>query len=280
MAEQTRWGPRRRYRTVYRKKAEALQITLVLSGFCANLKKDTARGRVMWEVVITGAARPNRRAGFHRKTYRKTSDNTVYCVTVPSGHVMVRRAGKVTITHNSGNFGLVYKMQPKGFQAYARATYGVGMGLDEATAFRDLFFSRRPGLTRWHAAVIRSAKSHGYIRSVLGRIRRVPQINSSDWVIRAKQERQAINAGIQSVLSDMLLLAMVEVDKRYPGLWQFGMIHDQLVAYVPTDELPLWADRIREVMENLPFGRFGWNPALTFPVDIEAGIDLASMRAL
>ena len=66
-----------------------------------------------------------------------------------------------------------------------------------------------------------------------------------------------------------MMLAMVLLDRVYPDLWMFGMTHDELQMYVPIDDVEVWADRIRDVMENLPLDKFGWNPPLRFPVDAE-----------
>jgi DNA polymerase I-like protein with 3'-5' exonuclease and polymerase domains len=82
-------------------------------------------------------------------------------------------------------------------------------------------------------------------------------------------ERQAINSPIQSCLSDMMLLAMVELDRRWPDLWIFGMTHDSLELYVPLDDVDVMVPAIKDVMENLPVADFGWTPGIPFVVDAE-----------
>jgi DNA polymerase I-like protein with 3'-5' exonuclease and polymerase domains len=99
----------------------------------------------------------------------------------------------------------------------------------------------------------------------------VPLINSFSNEVRSRQERQAINAGVQATLTDMGLLAMAELDKAYPDLWQFGFTHDAVSFYVREDEVEEQAIRIKQVMENLPLDKFDWTPQLDFPVDIELG---------
>jgi hypothetical protein len=71
----------------------------------------------------------------------------------------------------------------------------------------------------------------------------------------------------------MGLLAMAELDRLYPDLWQFGFTHDAISFYVDEPDVEQWAGRIKNVMENLPFDHFGWKPTLDFPVDIEVGVD-------
>lgn len=187
----------------------------------------------------------------------------------------IRQGGK------AGNFGLIYGMGAKGFKEYALKSYGVELTEGEAHGFRNDFFDLYDGLHPWHDDVKKFAHKHKYIESPLGRIRRVPLIDSFAEGIRAKQERQAINAGVQSTLTDLGLLAMAELDRRYPDLWQFGFTHDAISFYIPEDQVEQWAYRIREVMENLPLNEFNWHPQLSFPVDIEYGIDnLADLTEL
>ncbi len=99
----------------------------------------------------------------------------------------------------------------------------------------------------------------------------MPLIDSFAAGVRSRQERQAVNAGVQSTLTDMGLLAMAELDKAYPDLWQFGFTHDAVSFYVKEDEVEEQAIRIRDVMQNLPLDKFDWKPQLDFPVDIELG---------
>lgn len=180
----------------------------------------------------------------------------------------------------AGNFGLLYGMQAAGFQNYARKTYGVIMQMSESEEFRDGFFEMYPALPGWHEEYANFAHEHGYVRSPLGRIRHLPLINSHEWGTRSKQERQAINSPIQSTLSDLALLAMVEIDRQYPDLWLFGMTHDSISMYVPEDQGLEWAARITQLMENLPLAKFNWHPQLSFPADAELGPNLADVEEL
>lgn len=175
----------------------------------------------------------------------------------------IRQGGK------AGNFGLIYGMSAEGFVEYAWKTYGVKMEIDKATQFRDGFFDAYPALPAWHDRFRKFAKQHGYVRNPLGRLRHLPLINSRISSVRAQAERQSINSPIQSCLSDLMQLAMVELDRRYPDLWMFGMTHDDLSCYVPEDEVDLWAGRLKEVGQNLPIEHFGWEPELQFLVDTE-----------
>lgn len=175
----------------------------------------------------------------------------------------VRQGGK------AGNFGLLYAMSPAGFVNYAWTTYGVELSLEDAKAFHAAFFAMYPGLVEWHDLYKKLAREYLMVRNPLGRIRHLPLINSRNHKVRAQAERQSINSPIQSCLSDMMLLAMVLIDREYPELHMFGMTHDEMQCYVPIDEVELWAKRIGDIMSNLPLGDFGWEPELTFPADAE-----------
>lgn len=179
----------------------------------------------------------------------------------------IRQGGK------AGNFGLIYGMGVDGFVDYARKSYGVHLTKTQAGKFIRGFFGMYSGLEYWHEDVIQKAHQYKVIESPLGRVRHLPLIDSFIPGIRSKAERQAINAGVQATLTDMGLLAMAEIDQRYPDLWQFGFTHDAISFYILEDEVMMWASRIKEVMENLPLEHFGWKPQLSFPVDIEMGVD-------
>jgi len=175
----------------------------------------------------------------------------------------VRQGGK------AGNFGLLYAMSPAGFVNYAWNTYGVELSLEEATVFHNAFFEMYPGLVTWHETYKALARRYLMVRNPLGRIRHLPLINSRNYKARGSAERQSINSPIQSCLSDMMLLAMVLIDREYPDLHMFGMTHDEMQCYVPIEDVALWAKRIGDIMSNLPLEDFGWKPELSFPADAE-----------
>jgi DNA polymerase I-like protein with 3'-5' exonuclease and polymerase domains len=110
-------------------------------------------------------------------------------------------------------------------------------------------------------------------------VRHLPLIRSNKQEIAAKALRQSVNAPVQSTLSDLALWATAELHrggytKEAPVV---AMVHDQLISYVPEDYLP-FAARTKQVMENLPFDKLGWKPALKFTVDTEIGPNLAELK--
>lgn len=174
-----------------------------------------------------------------------------------------RRAAKAI------NFGLLYGMMPPGLVDYARKSYGVEMSLQQAEHYWQTFFATYARLPKYHARMKKLAHAEGQVRNPLGRIRHLPLIHANDQATRSLAERQAINSPIQSALSDLMLLAMVQLDARFPDLWIFGMTHDSVEIYVPLDKGPELVAMAKETLENLPVEQFGWHPQITFRADPE-----------
>lgn len=180
----------------------------------------------------------------------------------------------------AGNFGLIYGMQAPGFKEYARNSYGVILTSEEALDFREKFFARYYRLPEWHEEYALLAHKQGFVRSPLGRVRHLPLIHSKDWSVKSLAERQAINAPVQSTLSDMMQLAMILIDREYPEVEMCLMCHDSIAAYVPEDEAVMWAKRLKDILENLPLHEFGWKPQLQFTADAEFGATLADLKKI
>lgn len=180
------------------------------------------------------------------------------------------------------NFGLLYGMQVEGFMNYAWANYGIRLTYAEAEQMRNAFFELYPGLLDYHGKQRDLVRMTERVRSPLGRVRHLPMIRSWDRQIKSKAERQAINSPIQSCLSDMMIWAIALIEDAYPNgeIEIVGMIHDAMIAYVPAQDVLLWAGRAMEVMSNLPFHELGWKPQLEFSVDAEAGPNLAEVKKL
>lgn len=169
----------------------------------------------------------------------------------------------------AGNFGLIYRISPAGYQAFAEASYGQKLTLQQAEANHKAFFDLYPEIKDYHDSQVTNAKRHGFVRNPLGRVRHLPLINSRDGQTRGKQERQAINAPGQGALFDMMMLLMVQITKFRPDLWMFGNTHDSLEMYVKEDT---WQDdlrQVKELAENLPLTDFGWKPRVPFVMDFE-----------
>lgn len=192
------------------------------------------------------------------------------------------KAGELRQLGKAGNFGLIYGMSPEGFIDYAFFTYGVKLSSQQAEETHGKFFDTYPGLRLWHMRAKEAGRKNKYVRSPLGRVKHLPHIDSYDSMVRSKAERQAINAPVQGTLSDLSLWATSIFWKRgwLKEVPVIGMVHDQLLSYVPEDKWEEYEQRNREVMENLPFKEIGWAPQLQFTVDGEIGKNLGEMKKI
>lgn len=153
------------------------------------------------------------------------------------------------------NFGFIYGMWWRTFKTYAFDSYGVTVTDKEAEAFRTSFFNLFPELVQWHDDSKRYARNFKYIKSPIGRIRYLPNIDSPDKELRGKAERQAINTPVQSMASDMLLLALVSVDlwlsRKYDAR-VIGEVHDALLIECREDQAKEVGRMVKQIMEGVP----------------------------
>ncbi len=133
------------------------------------------------------------------------------------------------------NFGLIYGMSSFGL---AR---NLGIETKAAAAYIDKYFQRYPGVKNYMDQTRLSAKSKGYVETVLGRRLYLPEINSPNGPRRAGAERAAINAPMQGTAADLIKLSMVKVqqvlDAEQRGTRMIMQVHDELVFEVPEAEV-------------------------------------------
>lgn len=183
------------------------------------------------------------------------------------------------------NFGFVYGMGWKKFIQTAFEKYELIFTKAEAQMIRRLFFEQFSGLLPWHARQRRLVNEHGRVQSPLGRIRHLPDIFSGEQGVRAEAERQAINSPVQSFASDMTMLSMLEIYKKFRALkidaHTIGTVHDALLFEVRDecvgDALPI----IKDTMENLPLERkFGVVLDIPIVSDLKVGTHWGDAREL
>ncbi|WP_456430911.1 DNA polymerase I [Thermosulfuriphilus sp.] len=147
------------------------------------------------------------------------------------------------------NFGIVYGMSPYGLSKELK------IGRREAAAFIERYFERYPGVRDYMQKIVAEARQKGYVATVLGRKRYLPDIVSPNRVAREFAERTAINTPIQGSAADIIKLAMIDIYgaiKR--GELRARMIlqvHDELLFEVPEEEILEAKERIRELMEGV-----------------------------
>jgi len=147
------------------------------------------------------------------------------------------------------NFGIVY-----GSTAFGLSK-SLGIGMEKAQAFIDAYFARYPGVRGWIDAEIAEAAKTGFVTTILGRRRYLPDITSPNPQVRQLAERQAMNTPIQGSASDLIKCAMILVQEQISRRAFRGrmllQIHDELLFTVPKAELKDFASMVADRMENV-----------------------------
>jgi DNA polymerase I-like protein with 3'-5' exonuclease and polymerase domains len=129
-----------------------------------------------------------------------------------------------------------------------------GISMDEARAMIDNYYKQFSGITEWKKAVIQRGRTKGYVSTMSGRRRRLPELSSNDDELRSRAERQAVNAVVQGSAADICKQAMVDISAllRGTGAKLLVQVHDELVVAVPED---LVEDIQPKFMEAMGHGR-------------------------
>jgi len=160
------------------------------------------------------------------------------------------------------NFGIVYGMSPYGL------SQSLGIEVDKAKEFIDAYFERYPDVKTYIDRLIADARKNGYVTTILGRVRYIPEINSQDARMRQFAERTATNTPIQGSAADVIKVAMISVQEN---LEKHGFkaamtlqVHDELVLDVPKDEI----DKVYKVVKS------GMEDVIKLSVPVEAHIEI------
>ncbi len=147
------------------------------------------------------------------------------------------------------NFGIVYGMSPYGLAKELK------IGRREAKAFIERYFERYPGVKAYMERIVAEAREKGYVETLFGRKRPLPDIKSPNRVAREFAERTAINTPIQGTAADIIKLAMIQIDEalrqRESRSRMLLQVHDELLFEVPPEELEEIQALVREKMEGV-----------------------------
>lgn len=176
---------------------------------------------------------------------------------VPLGKVTPeqRRAAK------TANFAIIY-----GVSAYGLAQQ-TELNLSESKDFIETYFERYPGIKTYINDTISAARKDGFVTTLMGRRRYLPEINNSNRQLRQFAERTAINTPIQGTAADLIKMAMIKLDKELRS-WKSAMVlqvHDELIFDAVNGEL----DDLKELVRAEMSGAFKMKVPLV--VDIGVG---------
>lgn len=168
------------------------------------------------------------------------------------------------------NFGIIYGLTSYGLSR------DLGISNEDAQGFIEAYFLRYPKVREYTQEQIGKAEKEGFVSTILGRRRYLPEINNKNLAIRQFAQRQAINTPIQGSASDLIKLAMIQIHRllREKDLKSkmILQIHDELLFDVPEEELPKAVRLIRERMENV------LRLKVPIKVDIKIGKNWSEMK--
>lgn len=149
----------------------------------------------------------------------------------------------------TANFGIMYGISAFGL------SQRLHIGRAEAKKIIEDYFANFPAISSYIEDTLASAREFGYVETLFGRRRYLPDINSKNGTVRALAERTAINAPIQGTSADIIKLAMINVDRRLSeeGLQSRMVlqIHDELLFDALPEEVETLERIVREEMENV-----------------------------
>jgi len=184
-----------------------------------------------------------------REAFRRGAD--IHDVTargifgVPAGDAVTPNQRRIA---KSVNFGLLYGM----------SDFGLAQRLDiergEARAMTEAYFARFPSVRAWIERNLEFGREHGYVETILGRRRYMPDLRSHNYALRSAAEREATNAPMQGSAADLMKLAMVRIAG---GLRSSGLdarmllqIHDELIFELDAGAVAPVAAFVRHEMEQ------------------------------
>jgi DNA polymerase-1 len=170
------------------------------------------------------------------------------------------------------NFGLAYGMSDFGLASRAN------IPRKEAQEFINSYFAAYSGISYYMMAIKEQAKAQGFVETLLGRKRQIPELRASNPALRGAGERMAINMPIQGTAADIQKIAMIRVSERLAAEGSRARlllsVHDELLFEVPRAEVEPLAAIVRETMEGaLPL-------SVPLIVDVKVGDDWESMTPL
>lgn len=147
------------------------------------------------------------------------------------------------------NFGIVY-----GISSFGLAK-GTGISRSEAGEYIDRYFQRYQGVKEYLDNTIAEAKKRGYVTTILGRRRYLPEISSRNWTRRQFAERMAMNTPVQGSAADLIKLAMLAVEGRLKqenlDAKMLLQVHDELLFEYPKQEEETLIQLVKEEMEGV-----------------------------
>jgi len=169
------------------------------------------------------------------------------------------------------NFGIIYGMGPQ------RLAAQLGISFADASDYIKRYFERLPGVRTWLDRTLEEAREHGYVTTMYGRRRYLPELRGGQGGARAQAERIAINTPIQGTAADLIKLAMVRlhstITEKKLAAQMLLQVHDELLLEVENDALNAAAEAVRREMEGVAILR------VPLRVELKAGPNWAELKS-
>ena len=168
------------------------------------------------------------------------------------------------------NFGVIYGMSDYGLEQATELSRG------EAAEFIAAYFEKYPGIKKYLESTKEQARKDGYVQTILGRRRFIPEINASNRQVRESAERMAINMPVQGTSADIIKVAMInlyrEIGRQRLESKMLLQVHDELIFEVPEAELEAMRQLVPQIMSTaLPL-------SVPLKVDTKTGTNWGEME--
>jgi DNA polymerase-1 len=171
----------------------------------------------------------------------------------------MRRVAKTVV------FGILYGISPFGL------SQTLGISQQDAKKYIDAYFARYAGVKQFLDRTLEEARQRGYVTTILGRRRPIPELSSGDATQRGFGERMAINNPIQGSAADLIKVAMISISRRLhaelPTTWMLLQVHDELIFEMPEKDLEATKQLVKSEMEET-----GLRLGLTVPLKVDLGV--------
>ena len=187
---------------------------------------------------------PALKEAFHNKLdiHAKTASD-IFHVPIELVTSEMRRVAKAV------NFGIIYGISSFGLGE------NIGIRAVEAKKFIDTYLETYPGIKEYMDSSIANAKEKGYVTTMFGRKRNIPELKNTVYTIRQSGERIALNTPIQGTAADIIKLAMVKVYKAFKEnnlkSKMIIQVHDELIFDTAKDEFEQVKQIVTDVMDNV-----------------------------
>lgn len=197
----------------------------------------------------------------HSATAAKIFDKPLTKVTTED-----RRIAKIL------NFGLMFGLSAHGLSRQ------IGVDYHQASKLLEEYFSEFPGVADYMEETIREVRQRGYVETLSGRKRYIPELQASNAHIRAAGERMAINTPIQGSEADIIKKAMIDLDEEFEKqdfkTKMILQVHDELLFEIPESEFRKAISVIKDKMEN------SFNLSVPIVVDLKVGKNWGEMEKI